>query len=175
MEGKIYLPTARKQLEDIVDYIAVELAAPDAALDFIDEVDKAAKSLAEVPYRHPIYHTSFAVLEEVRWISVKNYNMFYKVFEEEKIYLNPKLNIVELSMSVGTNRTYISNYINQQLHTTFYEYVNKWRVKRAKELLSSTSLPLEDIATQSGFNSLSSFRRYFTKSMGTTPQAFRKE
>ena len=80
----IYLPTARKQLEDIVDYIAVGLAAPDAAHDFIDEVDKAAKSLAEMPYRHPIYHTSFALLEEVRWISVKNYNVFYKIFEEEK-------------------------------------------------------------------------------------------
>ena len=80
----IYLPTARKQLEDIVDYIAVELATPGAAFDFIDEVDKAAKSLAEMPYRHPTYQTSFAVLEEVRWIYVKNYNMFYKVFEEEK-------------------------------------------------------------------------------------------
>jgi len=80
----IYLPTARKQLEDIVDYIAVELATPDAAFDFIDEVDKEAKNLAEMPYRHPTYQTSFAVLEEVRWIYVKNYNMFYKVFEEEK-------------------------------------------------------------------------------------------
>ena len=80
----IYLPSASKQLEDIVVYIAIELAAPDTALDFINEVDKAAKGLAEMPYRHPIYHTSFAVLEEVRWISVKNYNMFYKVFEEEK-------------------------------------------------------------------------------------------
>ena len=80
----IYLPTARKQLEDIVDYIAVELAAPDAALDFIEEEGKATKSLAEMPYRHPIYHTSFALLEEVRWISVKNYNVFYKIFEEEK-------------------------------------------------------------------------------------------
>ena len=80
----IYLPTARKQLEDIVDYIAVELASPEAALDFIEEVNKAAKSLAEMPYRHPIYHTSFALLEEVRWISVKNYNVFYKIFEEEK-------------------------------------------------------------------------------------------
>ncbi len=80
----IYLPTARKQLEDIVDYIAVELASPEAALDFIEEVNKAAKSLSEMPYRHPIYHTSFALLEEVRWISVKNYNVFYKIFEEEK-------------------------------------------------------------------------------------------
>ena len=82
---------------------------------------------------------------------------------------------MELSIAVGTNRTYISNFINQQLHTTFYEYVNKWRVNQAKELLSSTSLPLEDVATQSVFNSLSSFRRYFTKSVGMTPQAFRRE
>lgn len=51
---------------------------------FIDEVEAAAKSLAEMPYRHPIYHTSFAVLEEVRWLPVKNYIVFYKVFEEEK-------------------------------------------------------------------------------------------
>lgn len=80
----IYLPTALKQLEDIVDYLAFELNAPDAALNFIDEVDAAAKSLAEMPYRHPIYHTSFAVLEEARWVPVKNYNVFYKVFEEEK-------------------------------------------------------------------------------------------
>ena len=80
----IYLPTARKQLEDIVDYLASELNAPDAALDFIDEVDAAAKSLAEMPYRHPIHHTRFAVLEEVRWMPVKSYNVFYKVFEEEK-------------------------------------------------------------------------------------------
>ena len=80
----IYLPTARKQLEDIVDYLAFKLNSLDAAYDFIDAVDAAAKSLAEMPYRHPIYHTSFAVLEEVRWLPVKNYNVFYKVFEEEK-------------------------------------------------------------------------------------------
>lgn len=53
---------------------------------------------------------------------------FLKAFANEKVYLNLKLNIVELAMAVGTNRTYISNYINQQLHTTFYEYVNKWRL-----------------------------------------------
>ena len=80
----IYLPTARKQLEDIIDYLAFELNAPDAAIDFINEVDAGAKGLAEMPYRHPIYHTRFAVLEEVRWVPVKSYNVFYKVFEEEK-------------------------------------------------------------------------------------------
>lgn len=116
--------------------------------------------------------------EEKEEEPVKNYDFeerFHKAFTEDKMYLNPKLNIVELAMAVGTNRTYISNYINQQLHTTFYEYVNKWRVERAKELLTSTSLSLDDISVKSGFNSLSSFRRYFTRSAGMTPMAYRRK
>ena len=100
---------------------------------------------------------------------------FKKAFEKDRIYLNPKLNIEELSMAVGTNRTYTSNYINQQLHTTFYEYVNKWRINHAKELMKSTTLPLEEIATLSGFNSSSSFRRYFTTATAETPGVFRKK
>ncbi len=99
---------------------------------------------------------------------------FENVFSIDRIYLNPKLNINDLARALGTNRTYVSNYINQQLHTTFYEYVNKWRITRAKQLLLSTSLPLEDIAEQSGFNSLSSFRRYFVSSENKTPMAYRK-
>lgn len=100
---------------------------------------------------------------------------FKRAFEEEKIYLNPRLNIVELAMAVGTNRTYISNYLNRQLQTTFYEYVNHWRVLTAEHLLTDTTLGLEDVAQQSGFNSFSSFRRYFTSVMGQTPAAYRKE
>ena len=115
--------------------------------------------------------------EEIEEEPVKSYGFevrFQNAFAKEKVYLNPKLNIVELAMAVGTNRTYISNYINQQLHTTFYEYVNKWRVKHAKELLASTDLSLEDISIKAGFNSLSSFRRYFTRSVEMAPMAFRR-
>lgn len=109
--------------------------------------------------------------------NVRDYDFeerFNKAFDVEKIFLNPKLNIVDLAMAVGTNRTYISNYLNRQLHTTFYEYVNHWRVMKAEHLLTETKLGLEDVAQQSGFNSLSSFRRYFTSVMGQTPAAYRK-
>ena len=47
-------------------------------------MDESAKSLSEMPYRLPIYHTSFAVLEEVRWLPVKDYDVFCRVLEEEK-------------------------------------------------------------------------------------------
>ncbi len=100
--------------------------------------------------------------------------VFERVFREKKIYLNPTLNINDLAQELGTNRTYVSNYINQQLHTTFYEYVNNWRVEQAIDLLTSTDLSLQEVATQSGFNSISSFRRYFVSKMGLTPSAYKK-
>lgn len=96
------------------------------------------------------------------------------MFSDKKIYLNPSLNINDLARELGTNRTYVSNYINQQLHTTFYEYVNDWRVKHSISLLTSTDLTLQEVATQSGFNSISSFRRYFVTKMGQTPSAYKK-
>lgn len=96
-----------------------------------------------------------------------------KAFCERQIYLDSKLNINVLARELGTNRTYISNYLNQQLHTNFYEYVNHWRIIRAKELLATSTLTLEEVVAQSGFNSLSTFRRYFLKAEGMTPNEYR--
>jgi AraC-like DNA-binding protein len=96
------------------------------------------------------------------------------LFREKEIYLDPKLTISGLARALGTNRTYVSNFLNSQMHTNFYEYVNGWRIKKAKDLLTTTSLPLETVAGESGFNSISSFRRYFTATCGISPSAYRK-
>lgn len=81
----VYLPTARRQLAEIIDYITLELNAPDAALAFIEALDATTRSLSEMPYRHPVYHSRFAIPEEIRFVPVKRYNLFYRVYEEEKI------------------------------------------------------------------------------------------
>ena len=80
----VYLPGALRQLEDITDYIALELEAPDAAAAFIDAVDAAASSLRQNSYRHPVYHSAFAIPEEIRFVPVKRYNLYYRVYEETK-------------------------------------------------------------------------------------------
>lgn len=81
----VYLPTARRQLEDAVMYIAVDLAAPDAAMALAEEMDSAVQKLREMPYRFPIYHTLYAMKHELRFFPVKNYNVFYVVREETKM------------------------------------------------------------------------------------------
>ena len=78
----VYLPTARKQPEDAVMCIAVDLCAPDAAMNLADEVDEAVRKLKEMPYRFPLYHTLYAMKHEIRFFPVKNYNVYYVVDEK---------------------------------------------------------------------------------------------
>ena len=94
---------------------------------------------------------------------------------QEQVFLNHKLTLSDLALRVGTNRTYLSNYINNVLHQTYFDYINSIRLKYATELLLKTNYTLEVIAEKSGFNSLSTFRRCFVQTYGKSPSAYKKE
>ena len=82
----------------------------------------------------------------------------------KKIYLNSKLTLSELAKAIGTNRTYLSIYLNQELGTTFYDFINSFRLEDAEKLLNSDlsrKYTLETITNECGFNSVSTFRRAF--------------
>lgn len=98
-----------------------------------------------------------------------------RLFEEQKIWLNPHLTISEVAQQLGSNRTYLSDYLNRTLGTTFYEYVNDYRVRAVAEQLSvpECSLTIEAIAENCGFNSISTFRRVFVRRYGCTPMRYR--
>lgn len=97
------------------------------------------------------------------------------LFTEEKIWLNPRLTISEVAHQLGTNRTYLSDYLNRSLKTTFYEFVNEYRVRAVAEQLEvpENSLTIEAIAESCGFNSISTFRRVFIRRFGCTPTRYR--
>ena len=77
----VYLPTARRQLEEAVMYIAFDLADPGTAQALADGVDTIVFQLREMPYRYPIYHSLYAMKNEIRSFPVKNYNVYYTIDE----------------------------------------------------------------------------------------------
>lgn len=89
----------------------------------------------------------------------------------DKMYLNPHLSLSELALAVGSNRSYLSGHINRS-GKSFYDFVNEFRIAEACRILDDPSIdkiPMADVAKRSGFNSISSFNRYFFKIKGITP------
>ncbi len=98
-------------------------------------------------------------------------------FLEKKIHFNPELTIWDVSGALFTNRTYISNFINQHYGINFSRFVNQYRVNEAKALLQKADTriySLETIGEKCGFGSLNNFIRVFQSFEGTTPGIFRK-
>lgn len=135
-------------------------------------------------YMHAIRHQSIEKMPNLLVFGnvqkkEDTYNQFYYVGKlneyiiREKPYLNPTLSLTELASAIGTNRTYLSDYFNKSLNVSFYDYINTHRTQVACELLKETNNSLEVIAEQSGFNSLSTFRRAFSKQHKCTPKQFR--
>ena len=101
-----------------------------------------------------------------------------EIIRENQYYLDGDMTLKKLSNLLGTNRQYLSNYINQEKHKTFYEYINDFRLEKAKNLLetdsSVLSYSIEEIAALSGFNSYATFLRSFKKKYGQSPTDYLK-
>ena len=100
-----------------------------------------------------------------------------ELFTVQQLWLNPRLTIHDVAQALGTNRTYLSDYLNRSLGTTFYEYVNAYRIRAVAERLASPSctLTIEAVAESCGFNSVSTFRRVFIRHYGCTPNRYKLE
>ncbi|WP_029906724.1 helix-turn-helix domain-containing protein [Prevotella sp. 10(H)] len=91
-------------------------------------------------------------------------------------WLNPSLSLQDLAIVLNTNRTYLSEYFHKTLNTTFYDYINSFRLEYAcKILLSQPDLSILQVGEMSGFNSLSTFRRAFQRQIGCTPAKYRRQ
>lgn len=97
--------------------------------------------------------------------------------EKYQLYLRPNLTIEEFAKQVGIHYREVSSIINKEFNTNFFEFVNEYRVKKAKSLLqdsASADKTILDILLESGFNSKSSFHRFFKRYTGMSAADFRK-
>jgi len=84
------------------------------------------------------------------------------------------LNLRSLSRDIGEKAHYVSQVINQDLGSTFYELVNRRRIAEAKRMLADEADQMVlEIALAVGFNSKSTFNTAFRRETGMTPTAFR--
>ena len=82
MHKIVYLPLAEHDLMEALEYIACTLDAPKAARDLLAEFDETVKQIATFPYACELYRTDRPMKDEIRKVPVKNYVLYYAVFQD---------------------------------------------------------------------------------------------
>ena len=81
----------------------------------------------------------------------------------------------QIAQAVGVSEDYLGRIFQQELGLSPIEYLNRYRIKEAKSLLSRTSASVTDIAAEVGFDDPAYFSRAFRKHVGLSPRAFREQ
>lgn len=89
-------------------------------------------------------------------------------------YTCPDLSIAMLSDSLSLSQSYISRIFKKETGQNVPDYIHEKRVRRAKELLSTTDLSISDIAQQVGYSTAWTMNRIFKRVVHMTPGAWRQ-
>ena len=94
--------------------------------------------------------------------SIIIYEKLENLMNNEQIFLQNDLLLNDVAKLLGTNRTYLLQALSSCAHMTFKEYINRKRIAHAEQLIANNPLmPKTEIATRSGYNSMSSFYRNY--------------
>lgn len=112
-----------------------------------------------------------------RATSVKILNQIKILFEKEEYFMQEDISLATLAEKLQITPRELSQVINENENKNFSEFVNHYRIKKAKTLLIDPKYVEEKIATiayDSGFGNVTSFNLAFKAITNITPSQYRK-
>ncbi|MFN0204183.1 MAG: helix-turn-helix domain-containing protein, partial [Bacteroidia bacterium] len=100
-----------------------------------------------------------------------------KLMQTTQPYLDSELKIADLAEKIGISTHHLSQVLNEELHTSFADYLHKYRIETAKQLLLSKEAEnnkILAIAFDVGYSNKATFNAAFKKQTGYSPTEFRK-
>ncbi len=101
-----------------------------------------------------------------------------EVMEKDKPYLNPTLQMSDLSKAVGCTSHELSQVFSQYLQRNYYDFIAEYRVrefKRRAALPEYSKYTITALSELCGFRSRTPFLTAFKKFTGKTPKDYMKE
>ncbi|MGK8490399.1 GlxA family transcriptional regulator [Nocardia asiatica] len=96
------------------------------------------------------------------------------ILEWADTMLGEKITVLDLAERAGVSKRTLIRRFHEQVRMTPNEWLQTARVRKAQELLETTILTMECITDRTGFASVAAFRKVFRKTVGVTPQAYRR-
>ncbi|WP_299457185.1 helix-turn-helix transcriptional regulator [uncultured Microscilla sp.] len=99
------------------------------------------------------------------------------MMDNEQPYVDSKLTLTKLAEQLSLTPEVLGTMIEQQFSESFQDFIDRYRVAYAKELLANPSknhVPITNIGFSAGFNSLKNFQKTFQKATETSPTEYRE-
>jgi len=84
------------------------------------------------------------------------------------------LDRLEIAQGIGVSEDYLSRVFSRELGISPWDYLNRYRVLRAKEMLHQTDDSINHIGRRVGFSDPAYFSRVFHRITGLSPRAYRE-
>lgn len=100
-----------------------------------------------------------------------------ELVKNKKIYSQKDLSLDKIAELLGTNRTYVSKAINDVAGTSYYNYIDMFRIREATRIISESyeDIPFKQLSDELGYNSISVFYKAFRNATGCTPGQYRSQ
>ena len=119
--------------------------------------------------------SEFATEQEIERFKSEISPKIIQLFEQDKIFLNSKLTIRDVAQIAGTNRTYVSNFINSSYGQNFCSFVNHYRLEELKKtIVAHPQYKVNILAELCGFGSVDSLKRAVSANFGISYSEWRK-
>lgn len=82
MHKVVYLPEALTDLLEAIEYLNRIFDVSQAANDLVNALDEVIQNISQFPYSHQLYYTNRPLKNEIRKVPVKNFVLYYAVFED---------------------------------------------------------------------------------------------
>ena len=131
-------------------------------------------SLEKLPNKKQKYKTSKVTPS----LAIQYKNQLLEEMEINKYYLDADLTLPKLAEHLKIPQHQLSQVINQELNSNFFDFINSYRLEEVKKRLlglEMKQLTILGIALECGFNNKGSFNRIFKNATGLTPSAYIKK
>lgn len=164
----IVLTTAKfvNELGGSIDQIIPELGTIETMLSEVRTFEQFREQIQKILICALVFRDSQASSQHL--VMLRNVHEFI-----DQHYGDPNLSLNEVASHVSLSPSHFSTVFSQETGQTFKEYLTEIRIRKAKELLRSTTLRSSEISYQIGYSDPHYFSYVFRKQTGLSPKEYR--
>lgn len=102
-------------------------------------------------------------------------NQFAGALDWAQQHLTSPINVDQLAARANMSRRTFERKFRASFNLSPNEWLIQQKIERAKGLLEETTLPLERLAEQSGFDSVVTLRHHFRRLLGVSPKQYQQQ